>query len=43
MPLYYATGSKTKAFFWAFISGISEPIGALVCYLIFYDGTHSAS
>jgi ZIP family zinc transporter len=41
MPLYYATGSKTKAFFWAFISGISEPIGALVCYLIFYDGFNS--
>jgi ZIP family zinc transporter len=39
MPLYYATGSKKKAFFWAFISGISEPIGAVVCYLAFYDGT----
>jgi ZIP family zinc transporter len=38
MPLYYATGSKKKAFFWAFISGISEPIGALVCYLVFFDG-----
>jgi ZIP family zinc transporter len=43
MPLYYATGSKKKAFFWAFISGISEPIGALVCYLVFFDGAaHTA-
>lgn len=29
MPVYYATGSRTKAFFWATLSGISEPIGAL--------------
>ena len=27
MPIYYATGSKLKAFFWAFLSGLSEPIG----------------
>jgi ZIP family zinc transporter len=43
MPLYYATGSKKKAFFWAFVSGISEPIGAVVCYLVFFDGAaHTA-
>mmetsp|Transcript_38173 Transcript_38173/g.74603 ORF Transcript_38173/g.74603 Transcript_38173/m.74603 type:complete len:440 (+) Transcript_38173:198-1517(+) len=29
MPVYYATGSKRKAFMWATLSGISEPIGAL--------------
>ena len=27
MPVYYATGSKLKAFFWSFLSGISEPLG----------------
>ena len=27
MPVYYATGSRLKAFFWAFLSGISEPFG----------------
>lgn len=27
MPVYYATGSKWKAFMWAFLSGVSEPIG----------------
>lgn len=30
LPIYYATGNRHKAFFWAFISGISEPIGALI-------------
>lgn len=34
IPLYYATGSKAKAFKWSFLSGLSEPIGALVGYLI---------
>ena len=27
LPVYYATGSKWKGFMWAFLSGISEPIG----------------
>lgn len=30
MPIYYATGSKSKAFFWASISGLAEPIGGLI-------------
>lgn len=34
LPIYYATGSRCKAFFWAMISGVSEPIGALIGYLI---------
>lgn len=34
VPIYYATGSKKKAFFYSFLSGISEPVGALVGYLI---------
>lgn len=34
VPIYYATGSKKKAFFYSFASGLSEPIGALVGYLI---------
>ena len=33
-PIYYATGSKKKAFFYSFASGLSEPIGALIGYLI---------
>jgi len=34
VPLYYATGSKKKAFFYSFLSGIAEPIGALIGFLI---------
>ncbi|NCA99655.1 MAG: zinc transporter ZupT, partial [Clostridia bacterium] len=34
VPIFYATGSKRKAFFYSFISGLSEPVGALVGYLI---------
>ena len=36
MPVYYATGSKFKGFMWSFVSGLSEPIGGLVGYLILY-------
>jgi ZIP family zinc transporter len=34
IPLYYATGSKRRAFLWSFLSGLSEPLGALVGYLL---------
>ncbi|OGO88034.1 MAG: zinc transporter ZupT [Clostridiales bacterium GWF2_36_10] len=33
-PIYYATGSRKKAFKYSFLSGLSEPLGALVGYLI---------
>ena len=34
IPVYYATGSKKKAFWLSFASGLSEPIGALIGFLI---------
>lgn len=34
VPIYAATGSRKKAFLWSFLSGISEPIGALMGALI---------
>ncbi|WHH57299.1 zinc transporter ZupT [Petroclostridium sp. X23] len=34
VPVYYATGDRKKAFLLSFISGFSEPVGALVGYLI---------
>ena len=34
VPIYYATGSRKKAFWYSFLSGLSEPIGALIGYLI---------
>ncbi|MFP3982656.1 MAG: zinc transporter ZupT [Desulfurivibrionaceae bacterium] len=32
VPIYYATGSRKKAFYLSFLSGISEPVGALIGY-----------
>lgn len=34
VPVYYATGSRKKAFKFSFLSGLAEPVGALVGYLI---------
>lgn len=34
VPVYFATGSKKKAFWYSFSSGLAEPIGAVVAYLI---------
>ena len=36
VPLYYATGSKKKAFTLSFLSGLSEPVGALVGYILLF-------
>ncbi|HPE64831.1 MAG TPA: ZIP family metal transporter, partial [Synergistales bacterium] len=32
--IYYATGSRRKAFNYSFLSGVSEPIGALLAWLV---------
>ena len=29
-PVYAATGSRAKAFWWSFLSGVAEPVGALL-------------
>ncbi len=34
VPIFYATGDRKKAFLWSFLSGLTEPLGALVGYLI---------
>lgn len=34
VPVYYATGSKRKALKYSFISGLSEPLGAIIGYLL---------
>ncbi len=34
VPIYYATGNRLKAFKYSFLSGLAEPIGALVGYFI---------
>jgi ZIP family zinc transporter len=35
MPIYYATGNKRKAFIISLLSGLSEPLGAIMGFLIF--------
>ncbi|MFZ5832459.1 MAG: zinc transporter ZupT [Planctomycetota bacterium] len=34
VPVYYATGSRRKAFFYSFVSGLAEPVGAIIGYLL---------
>jgi ZIP family zinc transporter len=36
IPVFYATGSKKKAFIYSFLSGLAEPIGALIGYVILF-------
>ncbi len=35
-PVYYATGDRKKAFRLSFLSGLSEPVGAVIGYLILF-------
>ena len=35
VPIYYSTGNRKKAFTYSFLSGLSEPLGAVVGYFIF--------
>lgn len=34
VPVYFATGNRRKAFFYSFLSGFSEPLGAIIGYLL---------
>jgi zinc transporter, ZIP family len=40
VPIYYATGSRKKAFIYSVLSGMAEPVGAIVGYLglLFFFG-----
>jgi ZIP family zinc transporter len=33
VPIYHATGNRKKAFWYSFLSGLSEPLGALLAFL----------
>ena len=37
IPIFYATGNKNKAFMYSFLSGVAEPVGAIVGFLVFYS------
>ncbi len=34
VPIFYATGDRKKAFFYSLLSGLSEPVGAGIAYLL---------
>ncbi len=34
VPIYFATNNKKKAFWYSFLSGLAEPVGALIGYLL---------
>jgi len=34
VPIFYATGSRRKAFKFSFLSGLSEPVGAIIGYFL---------
>ncbi len=34
IPIYHATGSRKKAFFLSFLSGLAEPLGAAIGYIV---------
>ena len=34
IPIYHATQSKKKAVIWTFLSGLAEPVGAVIGYLL---------
>ncbi|MFW9938579.1 MAG: ZIP family metal transporter, partial [Candidatus Thorarchaeota archaeon] len=36
VPIYACTFNKKKAFKWSFISGMSEPLGAIITWLILF-------
>lgn len=37
VPIFYATGDRMKAFKLSFLSGLSEPVGALVGYILLHN------
>jgi ZIP family zinc transporter len=37
IPIFYATGSRRKAFIYSFLSGLAEPAGALIGYAILFS------
>ncbi|HHU35104.1 MAG TPA: zinc transporter ZupT [Bacteroidetes bacterium] len=36
VPIYHSTGSRRKAFWLSFLSGLSEPLGALLAYIFLF-------
>ena len=45
VPIFYATGDRKKAFVYSVLSGLAEPVGAIIAYLVLRmfvgDATHA--
>lgn len=37
VPIYYATKNRIKAFTYSFLSGVAEPIGAIIGYILLFS------
>ncbi len=37
LPIFYSTGNRKKAFWYSFLSGMAEPIGAILGFLFLYQ------
>ncbi|GHT10605.1 zinc transporter ZupT [Bacteroidia bacterium] len=36
VPIYHSSGSRKKAFWYSFLSGLSEPVGAILAYIFLF-------
>ncbi|HCL55829.1 MAG TPA: zinc transporter ZupT [Spirochaetia bacterium] len=36
VPIFFATGNRKKAFLYSFMSGLAEPVGAFIGYILLY-------
>lgn len=43
LPIFYATDSRAKAFFWGTLSGVTEPLGAVIGWAVLKSTGHGAS
>lgn len=43
LPIYHATGSRKKAFLYSALSGLAEPVGALVGFVLLRSILHDAT
>lgn len=43
LPIYHATGSRQKAFWYSALSGMAEPVGALVGFFVLRSLLHDAA
>lgn len=43
VPIYFATGNKKKAFTYSFLSGLTEPLGAIIGYFVLMQFFNAAT